>query len=145
MKNYFSAETIRCNHMQTELDEAYHDAALKVGLSDSAMCVLYTICDIGDCCPLSEILRLSGASKQTINSALRKLEADGIVRLEAYSGRKKRVCLTDRGRDFIESTVVRIIEIENDILGSWSKEDRDKYFELTRRYLTAFKEKVSEL
>lgn len=87
----------------------------------------------------------SGASKQTINSALRKLETEGIVYLEIFEGRKKKVYLTDKGRQLAEDTVFRVIEAENEIFASWSDEEKRIYIDLTQRYLTDFKEKVKEL
>lgn len=133
------------NYMSSEIDASYHQAALKLGLSDSAMLVLYAVLNGGDSCLVGDISRLSGVRKQTVNSALRKLEGEGIIRLEEVSGRKKRVCLTERGREFAASTVMRVIQIENEIFAAWSREDREKYLELTQRYLSAFKQKVQEL
>ena len=145
MEGYTTKEMRRFNYLLCETDAAYHEAALRLGMSDSTMQVLYAICNNGDSCPLSEICSQSGISKQTINSALRKLEGDGIIYLEASGGRKKRVCLTDKGRVLAEGTVVKLIEIENGILESWPREDVERYLELTRKYLTAFKEKIQEL
>lgn len=145
MPNSLQAEMARFNHLNAEIDAAYHDAALKLGLSDSAMLILYTICSNGDSCLLSDITRLSGVSKQTINSALRKLESQEIVYLEAAGGHKKKVCLTDQGKVLTEQTVQRIIAMENEIFGSWEPQEWALYVELTQRYLTAFKEKVKTL
>lgn len=77
MEFYINAQMQRFNLLQSEIDTAYHDAALKLGRSDSAMLVLYTLCSGGGECMLGDIT--SGASKQTINSALRKLESEGII------------------------------------------------------------------
>ena len=90
MKTHISIEMKRFNHLIGEIDAVYHDMALKLGLSDSAMRILYTICNNGESCLLQEICHLSGISKQTINSAIRKLEADEIVYLEQISGKNKR-------------------------------------------------------
>ena len=91
MTNYIAEEMKRFNYLTTEIDAAYHEAALKLGLSDSALLILYTICNCGEACLLHDITRLSGISKQTVNSALRKLEDEGVVYLESFSGRKKKV------------------------------------------------------
>ncbi len=132
------------NYLCSEIDACYHEAALKLGLSDSALLVLYAICSNGDSCPVSDISRLSGTRRQTINSALRKLEAEGLVYLEGLQGRRKRVCLTEQGRRFAGGTALRVLEIEEEIFASWPQEDREKYIELTRRYLTSFKTKLKE-
>ena len=95
MVEYDSSKAIkRYNHLSGEIDAVYHEMSFKLGLSDSAMIVLYTICDRGSPCPLREICRCSGLSKQTVNSALRKLETEGAVYLKPVSARSKSVCLT---------------------------------------------------
>lgn len=132
------------NYLIGEIDAAYHEASQKLGLSDSAMQILYIICNHGEECQLSQICRLSGISKQTINSALRKLEAEGIVRMESLTGRRKKVCLTPQGKALASNTVSRLIDIENDIFGSWSKQERELYLRLTQRYLISIKEKIKE-
>lgn len=86
-----------------------------------------------------------GISKQTINSALRKLEEEDVVFLEAVDAKNKRVCLTPKGRELADRTAKRIIEMENDIFSSWTKEDVEKYLELLERYLHDFKERSAQI
>lgn len=61
------------NYLQSELDAVYHEASLKLGMSDSSMIILYTLCNEGGSCLLNDICILTCLSKQTINSAIRKL------------------------------------------------------------------------
>ena len=143
MDYFVNTQMKHFNLLLSEIDAAYQDAALRLGLSDSAMLILYTICWCDGECLLSDIT--SGASKQTINSALRKLEADNIVCLEAFEGRKKKVRLTEEGNQFVKDTVFRLIEVENAIFNIWSDEEKNTYIELTRRYLTDFRERIKEL
>lgn len=145
MEGFTTAEMKRFNYLIGETNAAYHDAAWKLGLSDSVMQILYAICNSGDNCMLGNICRLSGISKQTVNSALRKMEADGIIYLEKANGKAKRVYLTDSGKILAENTVVRLIEIENEILASWTKEELEQFLELNRKYLISFEEKIREL
>ena len=145
MSDYIEDHLKRFNYLTNEIDAAYHEAALRLGLSDSAMLILYTVCNNGQECLLSDITKLSGISKQTLNSALRKLEGEGIVYLEIFSGKKKRICLTEKGKLLVENTVLKVIKIENDIFDSWTKEERKSYIALTERYLSSFKNKIKEL
>lgn len=145
MTSYMGEEMKRFDYLTTEIDAAYHEAALKLGLSDSAMLILYTICNNGEECLLNDITRSSGISKQTVNSALRKLEIEGVLYLEVFKGRKKKVCLTDKGKVLVKDTVLRLVKIENEIFGSWAEEEREIYIGLTQKYLSSFKEKIKEL
>lgn len=145
MNSYSSKDLRRFNNLITEIDGVYHEMALKLGLSDSAMQILYTICNYGDNCLLQEICRQSGLSKQTINSALRKLEAEDIVYLEAAGSRNKKVILTEAGKALSQRTALKVIKAENEIFASWSREDMDKYLELTEDFLIAMRKKVKQL
>lgn len=145
MKNYTSKEMKRFNYLLGETEAIYHEVSLKLGLSDSAMKVLYTICDNGGSCLLQEICRRSGLSKQTLNSAIRKLEREGMLYLESTGGRVKKVCLTGEGETLVSRTALRIIKMENAIFSFWSKEDVETYLELTERFLLDLKKKSKEL
>ena len=133
----------RFGHLTSEIDAAYHEAARRLGLSDSAMRILYTICLNGDNCPLCDIVRLSGICKQTVNSALRKLESAGTV--ETRGGRKKQVYLTETGKILAQNSVLRVLRIEDEIFASWSGAELESYIALTEKYLSAFQEKIEEL
>lgn len=129
----------------SETEYAYHMAGVRLGLSDSAMKILYSLCSEGEPCPLQTVVRQSGASKQTINSAIRKLEGEGMVYLEPSGLRSKAIHLTERGRELARRTVIPLMELEDEIYASWTEEELRMYLELTGRFLTALKEKAKRL
>ena len=138
-------DTKRFIYLTSEIEAVYHEAALKFGLSDSALRILYTICLDGDSCLLSEVVRFSAISKQTINSSLRKLEEDGLIYLEAAEGNKKKVCLTEQGKALTAGSIIKIQVLENEIFSSWTEQERTTYIELTQKYLNAITAKIKEL
>ena len=135
----------RCNHLQGEIEAAYHDAALKFGLADSTQFILYTVCYLGDNCPLSDVVRMTGISKQTINSALRNMEKQGLIQLVSATSRTKNVLLTDAGKALAERTVLRLMQAEDAIFLGWADCDVQKYLELTERFLHGLKEQIALL
>lgn len=135
MSDNFSREMKRYNYLVGEIDATYHEISTRLGLSDSVMRILYTICDNGTDCPLQKICRLTGLSKQTINSALRKLENEGVIYLEPLGPKNKNVCLTESGKRMAEQTAGRIMMMENAIFASWPREDMERYVALTGAYL----------
>ena len=94
---------------------------------------------------MSRICRQTGLSKQTVNSAIRKLEEGGIIYLEAMDGKAKEVCLTPSGKALSRRTARRILELENEILASWPPEAVAQYLALTERFLLALREKAEAL
>lgn len=145
MKHLISQTMKRCNHLQGEIEAAYHNAALKFGLADSTQFILYTICYLGDNCPLSNIVKMTGISKQTINSALRNMEKQGLIQLNQATPKTKNVTLTKKGEELAGKTVIRLMQAEDDIFSAWADEDVQKYLELNERFLNDLKEKIDQL
>ena len=114
------------------------------GLPDSVMGVLYTLCDAGGRCSVREACRLGGMSKQTVNSALRRMEREGLIYLEA-AGRGKDVCLTEAGEGLACRTALRVIQAENQVFAAWPQADVEQYLALTRRFQEALGEKAKEI
>lgn len=139
-----SSELRQFNYLHSELDALYHEIALKMNLSDSAMILLYTICQTGEPCPLKAAYRLSCISKQTFSSSLRKLEAEGIVAAQIH-GRQKLLFLTEEGRRLAERTVLRLIAVEDSIFREWSPEERRLHLELSQRYISDLRRKMGEI
>ena len=118
-----------------ETNAIYHEVAQTLGLSDSTMQILYTALTHGGSCTVREVCLLTGISKQTLHSALRKLEQAQFLRLEAVDGKQKRICLTEKGLALAEETAQIELDLEASVLEGWSGADQDAYLRLTKRYL----------
>ncbi|MDE6221582.1 MAG: winged helix-turn-helix transcriptional regulator [Lachnospiraceae bacterium] len=135
----------RINYLGAEMEALYHQASLRFGISDSALRALYTVYDNGGTCLLSDIYKQSGISKQTVNSAIRKLENEGILYLDQESGRGKRVHLTDKGKDYVENNVARLYAAECEIFASWSEEEIDSYIRFMEKYNELFRAQLEQM
>lgn len=135
----------RINYLGAEMDALYHQASQRLGISDSAMRALYTVYDNGGTCPLSDIYKQSGISKQTVNSAVRKLEIDGVLYLEPENGRGKRVCLTEKGERYVEKTAARLYAAECEVFSGWSEEEIDTYMRFMEKFNDMFRSQVDKL
>lgn len=145
MDKKISARIHRINYLNAELNALYHNASLKLGLTDSASIVLYTIYDNGENCLLSEIYKQSGISKQTVNSAIRNLEKEGVIFLEQHSGRAKKVVLTDLGKDYVQKTVARLFNAEAAAFSSWKEDEINAHIGFMEKYIDSFREQVKKL
>lgn len=126
-------------YLAGEINSLYHEAAVKTGVSDSVQNILYVICEKGGSCLQSEISKLTGISRQTINSAIRKLEKDEIVYLKQGQGRNTIICLTEKGKQFASEKILPLFEIENRIWEEWTEEEQEQYLLLTQKYRDALK------
>lgn len=145
MNNKHINEIRRINYLTTELESLYHQSSLKLGITDSISVVLYSIYDAGGECLLSDIYKNSGISKQTVNSAIRGLEADGILYLEQHNGRSKKIMLTDKGKDYVQKTIARLCQAEADAFDSWTEDEVSTYIRLMEKYADCFRQQIENL
>ena len=145
MKQKIRSEIHRINYLASEMDALYHQASLKLGISDSVSIVLYTINDQGGECLLSDVYKKSGISKQTVNSAIRNLEADGILYLCRHTGRSKKILLTEKGRVFVQNTVAKLVEAEIRAFDSWTEAELDTYVALMTKYNETLRAQIDKL
>ena len=122
------------NCLYKELDDAYHEVALKAGLSDSSFIILYGIVELGDGCLQIDIARKYSISKQTISSSVRQMEKRGLIVLKKGKGRDMRLFLTSDGQKIIEEKIIPVMEVENSVFSA-----------MTPEYVTIFKEKIREM
>lgn len=144
MHEYRSPALKRFNCLLSETDAAYHEAALRQGLNDSSSRILYALCELGSPASLRAVCESTGLSKQTVNSALRRMEREGLIYLEA-AGRGKDVCLTEAGEGLACRTALRVIQAENQVFAAWPQADVEQYLALTRRFQEALEEKAKEI
>ena len=132
-------------YLSGEINALYHEAAVKMGLSDSAQNILYVICEKGQSCPQSEISRLTGISRQTINSAIGKLKKDDIVYVQQGQGRNTIICLTEKGKKLAAEKIYPLFEIENKIWNEWTIEEQEQNLSLTKKYRDALKKYIKNI
>lgn len=111
-KNYTAAECIAMiNRFNEELTELYHEFARKKGLSDSAFNVLYALYEQDGQRQL-ELCKTSLMPKQTLASALKRLAAQDLVRIENESRRVSRVFLTEKGEQQAKAVIAPLVQAE---------------------------------
>lgn len=135
----------RINCLTNDMDALYHQAARIFGIADSLLIVLYSILELGDECLLSAVCSESGLTKQTINSALRKLEADEILFLTREKGNSKRIHLTEKGRCVVSQTAERLYQAECSAFHDWTDEEFDRYLNLGEKYKQSLQREINKM
>ncbi len=135
----------RINYLTAEINSLYHQAALRLGVADSVMHILYMLYDNEGTCMLADICKASGISKQTVNSAIRRLENEDIVYLQQQTGKTKKVCLTSKGRAYAEETAARIFAAEAEAYSDWTGEEISLHLKLLEKYADSFRKSLEEL
>lgn len=146
MKTQSDDEVLRAfNRTNKEFDDTFHALALRLGMTDSAFCIFYTIAELGDGCLQRDICRETYTNKQTINSAVRKLEQDGFLYLEAAGGRDKHIRLTEKGKDFLRQHICPVIRMETEAFMDLTPEERRECLRLFQKYVAGFRARALTL
>ncbi len=144
MEKYQESEVQEFNRLYKELDELYHETALKMGMSDSGFAIMYVVCVLGDGCMQRDICREAYVSKQTVNSSIRNLEKNGYLYLEQGSGRDKHIRLTEKGNSFVEERVRPVVEAEDHAFQDMIPEERKEFIRLSGKYVENFRRILKE-
>ena len=119
----------------------YHRLARACGLPDRAFWLLYTLRSEEAPLTQTQLSEQLSLPKQTVNSALKKLVEEGVLRLEAADGnlKNKRVCLTEAGEAFLRRTVDRVFGVESAAAARLTEEERSALVALSQKLLDAFR------
>lgn len=134
----------KINCILAETTGLYHKLNVALGLSDSVSDILYSIYANEGSYPIRELCAELSMPKQTVNSALRSLEKDGILFLEIYSGRNKRAVLTEKGKKFCKDTVASIFQMENTVFTEFTVSEIEAFVFLHEKYNAAISKYISE-
>lgn len=134
------------NNIFKESDNIYREIAKYFGLSECAFWILYYLRSEYTEATQSGICGGIFLSKQTINSALKKLEEQGYIELRHTDGdrRSKEITLTEAGLKLCQNTVDRLIEVENDTLLDLPENERETFLKLFRKHTEMLKNNVKE-
>lgn len=135
----------KINEYFSKTDIAYHEASKRLGISDSYFNILYVLYEMGDGLSQKEICDITGLSKTTVNTSIKKMEGEGLVELKAIDGKKFGLYLSKTGRKLQKDTVVKIIQIENEIYDSWTKKEQEIMERLNEDFLEQFNKKIEKL
>lgn len=138
---------ITYNRNSKELEQLYHAYARRAGVSDAALWLLYVIRLGGGNLTQAAICADWHYPPQTINSALKRLDAQGLVTLSPAAGsrRDKAVRLTAEGEKTVEHVIDPLIAAECGALAALSPKERAALVSLSQRYLDLLSERLGAL
>mgnify|MGYP001377264948 CR=1 FL=1 len=141
----FAREQIETlNRLYKQQDEVYHGLAVRFGISDTALWVLYGICSSQG--PVTQYDLANGwyFPKQTVNSAIAALEKAGMLSLVPLPGprNRKQVLLTRAGSAFCSRTVVPLLQAEERAFLRFSRDERQAFLLLMGKQLAFLRQET---
>lgn len=130
------------NQCDKELDGLYHSYALHHGLSDAALWILYAVYDARSAITQADICNCWFFSRQTINTALKGLEQQGLLELISLSGSRKckQVRFTAGGRDIAQQILTPLLRAEERVFASMTDEENRVFALLSQKRCTLLRE-----
>ena len=146
MSKHLSKKMLELNEIMKETDDLYRNLAKKFKMSDCMIWILYILREDDRSVTQSDICNMMYMPKQTVNSSLKKMEAEGYIELlNIKDKRSKQVCLTEKGVDLANNTVDIIISKENNALSKMDKEEQALFINLFKKYKDLLKESFMEI
>lgn len=136
-KLWISDTLAEFNHIYKEFNDIYHETAWKLKLSDSVFSILYALCEMGEGCLQKDICAVTCLPKQTVNSSIRKMEAEDLVTMEKGKGREMKIHLTEKGMELLQEKLYPVIEAENKAFSSMTEEECRQLLDLYRKHCKA--------
>lgn len=131
--------------LQHQIDEFYHELAVRQKLSDSALLVLWTLVDLGEGCTQRDICLQFSLTKQTVHSSVQKLSKEGFLSLRPGPGREVQVFLTEAGRALVQEKVMPLKDAEEAASRRMGEAELTAMFQLTRKWFDLFQEEAASI
>ncbi len=133
------------NQLYREVDELYHRYAKAQGISDMTLWLLYSLYEREGVYTQRELCAAWHCPPQTLNSALKSLEAKGLILLQTTdkNRKNKQVLLTEQGRAVAQSIIAPLMLAERRALQSLGEAEQAALLTLTRRYVELLQAQIN--
>lgn len=130
-----------------ESDKLYYEFARSCGISGCAYWILYEVQVSGGSATQRKIAETFSIPKQTVGSAIRTLEARGLVELVCPEGRgrSKLISLTPAGRAFCGEHIVPAIAAEDRAFARLAPTEQEELVRLVGAYTSAIHQELAAL
>lgn len=133
------------NQLLKRMDNVYGEFGKNSGLSNTTFWILYTVKEEKTPYKQKDLCDMWLYSKQTINSALKKLEEQNVIELITVEGNKKdkKIVLTEKGKKIVEEFILPINKIEKKALESIEK--KTEFLKSFRKYIETMEGEIKKL
>ncbi len=140
----YNKKLMEYNRLDNQVDRLYSAYLSSVGISETAMWILYSAYTSNGAVTQAEICENWCCAPQTIHSALKVLEKKGFVQILLAEGNKKNkyIHLTDEGVIMCRRIVEPLVSAENKAFSKLTDEEQKQLVSLFRKYSNALKREM---
>lgn len=135
------------NRAHKRMSVIYHNYARKVGMSDAAFWLMYSLYEKGGPCTQPELCSSWFFAPQTINTALKSLERQGLIEMSMMpnSKKNKQFFFTETGRRLAEQQIVPLVLAEEQSFLRLDEQERNMLMEITQKHITMLEEEINRI
>ncbi len=133
------------DRLYRKTDQLYYEMARDCGIPESAYWLMYAIFSRGGSMPVRDISETCGYTKQTVNSALRKLEEKGLVETSFCEGSRKakQVTFTELGHELSQEQIVPANIAERRAFQALTPTEQADMLRLIDKYVAAVEDQIA--
>ena len=134
------------NKLYKRNNELCRNIAVAVNLSETTLWILYFLRYDG-VHTQRDLCNVSFQPRQTVNSAIKKLESEGYITLSFLDTNRKNkiVTLTETGEELARRTADRILEAEERTFSALTEAEIEQLLTLYNKYLTTLETEIENL
>ena len=106
-----------------QTEKIYYSFLNDKNITDSEYVLLFSVLQLGEGCSQKDIADNTFISKKTLNSTVKKMEQEGVIKLKPGKYPNMHIFLTPKGKKYIEEKMIPIMEAEEKILDEISLDD----------------------
>lgn len=147
MEDSIHSKIVAYNQLTKELEELYQLYAKKSGLSETTLWILYCVHERQEPYTQKELCDIWSYSRQTINSALKNLETQGLIELVPLpeNRKNKQLLLTASGKNLVNKIILPLVEAEKNVFIQLGEEDSRKFLSLTKRHTELLHMEINQI
>lgn len=137
MSEEIHRQLIEYYEVYKETDALYSAVAERSGMSSAMFWTMYAVCSKDGSCAQKDVCGICAMSKQTVHSALKKLQTQGYLYLDVSPAdrRSKYIFLTELGECYKREKLYPLFEAEKAAFQQMDQRDREGLLHGSRAYL----------
>lgn len=135
------------NRAHKRMNVLYHNYAKAAGISDAAFWLMYSLYEKGGPCTQTELCEAWFFTPQTINSALKSLEKQGLIILDfAPNSRKnKQFFFTEEGEQLVKEKIIPLVQAEEQSFLRLEEQEREALLAITQKHIGVLEEEINRI
>lgn len=147
MKTALSNQLRLCNQLYKRMDDIYYRTARRLDMSEAELWIMYILREHDELLTQSDICGITYESKQTVNSALKKMEINGFIELikNEDNMKKKFIHLTEKGLELAEKTADKILAAEENSIRAMGRDEMETLLRLYEKYIGILDKEMNDI